>query len=80
MAWSMNTTEEEVGGHPGGASLPENWPGDDLDLLIVIATSLILILMILTTIVGESFHSHFFTFFTFTSYHIQIGRETILAC
>jgi len=48
--WSMNTTEEA-----NGASLAANWPGDDLDLLIVIATSLILILMILTTIVGNVF-------------------------
>ena len=45
----------------GGASLDANWPGDDLDLLIVIATSLILILMILTTIVGESIRIAFTT-------------------
>ena len=54
---SMNMTEEgsglEVGGSLGGGSLAADWPGDDLDLLIVIATSLILILMILTTIVGR---------------------------
>ena len=48
-------TDEASG---GGASLAANWPGDDLDLLIVIATSLILILMILTTIVGGSYHSY----------------------
>ena len=54
MFRSMNTTEEA-----NGASLAANWPGDDLDLLIVIATSLILILMILTTIVGGSYHHHF---------------------
>ena len=49
---SMNMTEEGSGSL-GGGSLAADWPGDDLDLLIVIATSLILILMILTTIVGR---------------------------
>jgi len=49
--WNGNTTEEVH----DGASLDANWPGDDLDLLIVIATSLVLILMILTTIVGNVF-------------------------
>ena len=34
------------------ATLGPDWPGDQLDVLIVIATSLILILMILTTIIG----------------------------
>ena len=51
---SMNMTEEGSGSLGGGGSLAADWPGDDLDLLIVIATSLILILMILTTIVGRS--------------------------
>jgi len=53
--WSMNMTEEGSGLEVGGGSLAADWPGDDLDLLIVIATSLILILMILTTIVGNVF-------------------------
>jgi len=48
--WSTNMTWEVE-----EATLGPDWPGDQLDVLIVIATSLILILMILTTIIGNVF-------------------------
>lgn len=49
--WTMNSTALAW----DSSSLGPDWPGDDLDLAIVIATSLILVLMILTTIVGNVF-------------------------
>ena len=67
---SLNMTDEASG---GGASLAANWPGDDLDLLIVIATSLILILMILTTIVGGSSHCH-------CTHHFHWGHSLLAHC